>query len=497
MKYIFILFALLRFDSALGQQQIQPTSGSPSPNSLSKHFIPSVRRMKGLFTDTGMMFPQKTRVHEIENPAWIARQDGSGTTWNEERTLVEFQYNGYGKVLTELDMYWDSVAATIDTGGVIKYSYDENDSLVQVIYQPDIHDSISMWRDLYSYDANHNLTDLMEQQWDNENKKWYNQANYPRAYDENNNLTSITYQIWFTNNTNGWWHSDTRSVYAYDSSNREIQHIDQFWQGPKNGWINSANYLFRYDKDNNMVEEIYQLWKNYDSIWLNSGATDFTYDSLKNVITELDKNWSNADDSFDYGYLRTFSYNSFNELTVYLYQGWSVADSIWKDGDKFVYTYDENGNLLTYLQLNSYTGSGDWTNYLRTVFTNDASGNPLVQVEQFWDNGPDWDNFEKWTYGYTAFTSIPFVKPNVVNVKTYPNPFSQSFTISYTLKETANVTINLSDITGKLITVIYNQQESTGGHIVKYSNAELPDGIYLYTIRAGNKIFNGKLIKEQ
>ena len=67
-------------------------------------------------------------------------------------------------------------------------------------------------------------------------------------------------------------------------------------------------------------------------------------------------------------------------------------------------------------------------------------------------------------------------------VQNFPNPFNNQTEIWFKLEKPANVTLNIYDYSGKLISSI-NEGEVTGGnHNVEYSNKDLSPGLYFYTL---------------
>jgi len=77
----------------------------------------------------------------------------------------------------------------------------------------------------------------------------------------------------------------------------------------------------------------------------------------------------------------------------------------------------------------------------------------------------------------------------------YPNPFSDKLKFEFTSPTDANARIELFDITGRLITTVFNSP-------VKANNAckaeFVPEGvissIYLYRLTLDDKVYNGKVI---
>jgi hypothetical protein len=80
----------------------------------------------------------------------------------------------------------------------------------------------------------------------------------------------------------------------------------------------------------------------------------------------------------------------------------------------------------------------------------------------------------------------------------YPNPFNPTTTISYTIPQTANVTLNVYDILGNEITKLVNEEKPAGSYEVEFSatggGKNLASGIYIYRLVAGNFTASKKLI---
>jgi predicted CxxxxCH...CXXCH cytochrome family protein len=70
----------------------------------------------------------------------------------------------------------------------------------------------------------------------------------------------------------------------------------------------------------------------------------------------------------------------------------------------------------------------------------------------------------------------------------YPNPFNPSTTVKYSLPFESNVKLTIYNITGQLVKVLVNSQESAGNHEVVFNagnnDIQLSSGIYFYTIEA-------------
>jgi plastocyanin len=94
-------------------------------------------------------------------------------------------------------------------------------------------------------------------------------------------------------------------------------------------------------------------------------------------------------------------------------------------------------------------------------------------------------------------TDLPTETNTIEGVTIYPNPARDLINLAYTLNNTGIVSIKLTDITGKLVTVILNEIQAAGPHEQSYSfSRELNPGLYLIDISRDNHTSIQKLIIE-
>lgn len=75
----------------------------------------------------------------------------------------------------------------------------------------------------------------------------------------------------------------------------------------------------------------------------------------------------------------------------------------------------------------------------------------------------------------------------------FPNPFSESITLSYEVKEDANVNISIYNMNGTLISTIVDVEMHSGSYEVKWnaddmSGSKVPNGTYIYKITIDNEV---------
>jgi hypothetical protein len=83
----------------------------------------------------------------------------------------------------------------------------------------------------------------------------------------------------------------------------------------------------------------------------------------------------------------------------------------------------------------------------------------------------------------------------------YPNPFSLSTSIEFSLQNTTEVDVEIYDLSGNLIkNPVHNQMLLPGRHCIHWDaknewQQTVAPGIYIYQVRTGNKVTSGKLLK--
>lgn len=75
-------------------------------------------------------------------------------------------------------------------------------------------------------------------------------------------------------------------------------------------------------------------------------------------------------------------------------------------------------------------------------------------------------------------------KPEKVKLfQNFPNPFNPSTTISFSLNNQQKVTLEVFNITGKLVETITNRIYTAGTHAVQYNAENLASGVYFYRLK--------------
>lgn len=91
------------------------------------------------------------------------------------------------------------------------------------------------------------------------------------------------------------------------------------------------------------------------------------------------------------------------------------------------------------------------------------------------------------------------VTPLRFEINNYPNPFNPSTTIKFALPKAAQVSLNIYDVQGKLVSrICQNEQYGTGYHSLEWHGRNsagriVPSGLYFYRVTAGSDISTGRM----
>ncbi len=76
----------------------------------------------------------------------------------------------------------------------------------------------------------------------------------------------------------------------------------------------------------------------------------------------------------------------------------------------------------------------------------------------------------------------------------FPNPFNPSTKIKFDLPANGHVKLSVTDILGKEVSVLVNENLSTGVYEYTFTAAGLSSGVYFYTLNAGGKIQSKRMM---
>jgi hypothetical protein len=76
----------------------------------------------------------------------------------------------------------------------------------------------------------------------------------------------------------------------------------------------------------------------------------------------------------------------------------------------------------------------------------------------------------------------------------YPNPFKQKTAIQFEISNKQPVQLKVYDIVGNEVSTLVNEEKAAGKYEVNFDGSNIPEGIYIVKIQAGNSITTRKMI---
>ncbi|MBE2226094.1 MAG: T9SS type A sorting domain-containing protein [Ignavibacteria bacterium] len=199
-------------------------------------------------------------------------------------------------------------------------------------------------------------------------------------------------------------------------------------------WVNT------YNSAGNVNDKAYDIAINDNSVFV-TGISDILNSGSANIVTVK------------------YNRNNGSEQCVAIYNGNLNTD----DGG---YAVDVDGN-------NVYVGG----------VTNFSTVSDMILLKYTECNDNEKDNLND--------TSLRLNKSNIIPAtfdlfQNYPNPFNPSTIIQFDIPSNEMVNISVYNSLGQIVAVLVNENITAGTYKIDFDASSLPNGIYLYTLNAGN-----------
>lgn len=94
-----------------------------------------------------------------------------------------------------------------------------------------------------------------------------------------------------------------------------------------------------------------------------------------------------------------------------------------------------------------------------------------------------------------SITSVQDVRGSASSFsRIYPNPLTDAATIEFTLDRAADVEISVYNPVGQRVKLVMNEYRLAGTHNISLERGDFQQGVYFYTIRAGNRTESHKIL---
>lgn len=128
------------------------------------------------------------------------------------------------------------------------------------------------------------------------------------------------------------------------------------------------------------------------------------------------------------------------------------------------------------IPLSDFTGLTTKNNLAQYILVGQPTGSTTVYVDN--------------VYFYKLVSDVKEIGGSIPTdfalEQNYPNPFNPTTNISFSLPEAGNVSLKIYNALGQEVTTLVNQFMNAGRSEIAFDAANLPTGIYLYSLTAGN-----------
>ncbi len=198
--------------------------------------------------------------------------------------------------------------------------------------------------------------------------------------------------------------------------------------------------------------------------------------------------WTDSDTSSAPAGTNGFPLNMFPNIYV---QGYDVVSGKGTNPTNFTVGSSQDGDCyFHYMSETILSGGGAYNIPLTEI---DKGNTPLDFITHHYVYGVKFSDAD-------FITNPGFETASKTNIATVsqnrPNPFSDFTTIDVRLTESANVVIEVMNITGQKVMVLNQGKLGAGQHSFRINAGDLPAGVYFYTVQANDTRVTKKMIVE-
>jgi photosystem II stability/assembly factor-like uncharacterized protein len=360
-----------------------------------------------------------------------------------------------------------------------------------------------------------------------------NQTDYQKGFSLPSDF--VMGDVWVTNDGGITWDSS----YQHWTTGPE-HYTSVFFTSPDTGWVGGIfEDWSSYNSDRNFVilktTNGGQSWSRkvisppcQDCYWAGDLMDLFFTDGLHGWAIGYVANWENA---YNYVIKTSNGGNSWSLINCNLGEGiiWWDGDHIFFVNNTIGYAIDDYGGNIC-----KSTNGGASFNIINTGYSSHLEDVYFSDPENGWvigsngiilyttNGGISWthqpsptgyslkrilftDSGDGWIFGdnstilHLADSTLVSVKDPVesgsLRVSAFPNPFSGSTSISYSLEEECQVNLIVYNYAGQMISELVNERQSKGYQKATWNGENLPSGIYFYRLIADNLSASGKIEK--
>ncbi len=307
---------------------------------------------------------------------------------------------------SDWSMYDDWLALTVayESEYLDFYQFDSQGQLTQMIEQEwneDDEEWINYFRMIPTYEPNAGLIKILEQDWDTGHRAWLDYYKKDFTYGAAGKPDSLLCYEWYP--ASDIWGVELKSTFTYNSDGQLIERIEYEYDDP--AWYEWYKNVYTYNSNGDIAENIYQEWDDGLNAWENSSKFTTVYNSDNLPTESYDFSWDVITQQWinDYHSLYTFT----NTLwTEWVDQIWDKNASSWMNYTKDDFSYNAKGDLDSFVSSYWDSATGAWENGEKYSMLYNLKGNPATVKFFEWDPGTSaWINYDgdmTIKYNYTS-----------------------------------------------------------------------------------------------
>jgi len=407
----------------------------------------------------------------------------------------EKQHNTGSDVIFQLDSIlghtWNSTISSWTNSFRHQFTYDKEGNQIKYVIQA-WDNTFKNWnlleQFLQTFDANNYLIEQIWQRWDNNNHEWTN--HYKTKITNNSAGSKIEEKTQAWDKIKKVWENESRDTYTYEVNGDTIAWINETWNEDSLDWEYYSRRTYSYGED--LLRTIlYMLWDN-EKAWQNSIKAEYNYDRMGNLTSEVWEVWVPDQEIWINYWRHKTIYDEYSNILEHISQDWN--NNIWVNDYRSELHYLDNEFVFELIEQDWNSATLSWVNTFSKTWEYDIDQNPIDEYKFEWDdNNEMWNNLT-WFHAYISKQNVEGIfESDFDDIKVYPNPFSSTVNIEYSLKKPQFHGISIYDIRGKEIHCEY-QFKNQGNHQTIWDATGYAEGTYILKLKSLDEAIVKKLI---
>lgn len=254
---------------------------------------------------------EETTFNSANKPTSDSRYhwDTNESQWIGE-SKSENYYDSNMQDTLQIYFNWDSTLNQFIGEKKYRNYYDENgkDSL-QIIYNwnASIAEWVAFYKFEHTYETNPAKSVVNSYQWDNE---WLFKARYENIYDDANRSILYFNYIW-NKTTQQWDGSSQKTEYTYDAQGNITMLMDYRWDVAASQWVAEMRQESTFGENGRFISYSMHIWNEIRSQWEGISKIETTSDEFGYPVIEMTYQWNTGENDWANALNKTNYYSEF------------------------------------------------------------------------------------------------------------------------------------------------------------------------------------------